>query len=412
MNHGNKLSINRNEKKRGFKAETEHHVFPHNPSIFRSKENMLQVKLPEIGEHKVIKPDSMKLTFNFAITGEDNDSWPVNNITLNLIRRITVKWDDQTLLETEGYDLYKTYKDLWLTTAQRDNMIRRGIQSVNLRKLRSGATSGVANEVDSQLAKIYENVYEIPLDFTFLSEQHPFYEYIHRNKITIDLYFNEPKLVINSTDKSAITDYQLTNIKLEYDTTTEPNLCNSIKQLSKANAYPYDYIIHKLQFIDKEDTSFSFTCNDRIQSLKGICMLFEIPSTDATRDAEYFYNPDITKVKITYDSVDKLFNQGFKPHLYFPEACKLFMNEAQKTNGISHINSTNFYTKYFSLCIDTRSTEDNTLHGSGLKLESTMTIDVSKNSTGKGKIFVHVYLLCDARYIMEDGRVTRVEYKF
>jgi hypothetical protein len=90
-----------------------------------------------------------------------------------------------------------------------NNLIRRGIQSTNLSKLRSKATSKSANETDSQLSRIFGNRYEIPLDFTFLTDQHPFYPYIYNEDITIDLYFQKPSLVINSGVTSVITDYKI-----------------------------------------------------------------------------------------------------------------------------------------------------------------------------------------------------------
>ena len=51
--------------------------------------------------------------------------------------------------------MFNSYKDLWLTSNQRANSIRRGIQSTKLSKLRSGATSGTAYAGDTRLKRIF-----------------------------------------------------------------------------------------------------------------------------------------------------------------------------------------------------------------------------------------------------------------
>ena len=51
--------------------------------------------------------------------------------------------------------------DLRLTSNQRVNAIRREVQSTNLLKLRSGATSGTAKTSDTRLTKIFGNKYEL-----------------------------------------------------------------------------------------------------------------------------------------------------------------------------------------------------------------------------------------------------------
>ena len=102
--------------------------------------------------------------------------------------------------------MLNSYKDLWLTSNQRANSIRRGIQSTNLSKLRSGATSGTAYANNTRLKRIFENKYELLLDCTFLTDQHPFYPYIYKENIEIDLYFQKSSLLINSTDAEVVTE--------------------------------------------------------------------------------------------------------------------------------------------------------------------------------------------------------------
>ena len=81
----------------------------------------------------------------------------------------------KSVLNINNYDVLNSYKDLWLTSNQRANSIRREIQSKNVSKLRSGATSGTANASDTRLKRIFGNKYELLLDCTFLTDQYPFH---------------------------------------------------------------------------------------------------------------------------------------------------------------------------------------------------------------------------------------------
>ena len=89
---------------------------------------MLSVELPKLAEYTLIVPGSMKTVFDLTITG-DKDSWFVNNISANLPGRMEIKWGSKSLLNTDKYHILKSYKDLWLTTNQRTNMLRNGISS-------------------------------------------------------------------------------------------------------------------------------------------------------------------------------------------------------------------------------------------------------------------------------------------
>ena len=63
---------------------------------------------------------------------------------------MTVKFAGEIVQDTDGYDLFKLYEDLFLTEKERENMTKEGIQSVDLAKIRCNAgdkkTSGVDEE--------------------------------------------------------------------------------------------------------------------------------------------------------------------------------------------------------------------------------------------------------------------------
>ena len=174
MKFGKYLSLARKERHPGgVKAERTHCSVNYNPSTLQSGQ-ILIIKIPSLAVNTLIVPGSIKLVFNINNTG-DTDSWFVNNLAANLINRNEIKWGTKSVLKINNYDVLNSYKDLWLTSNQRANSIRRGIQSTNLSKLRSGATSGTAIASDTRLKRIFGNKYELLLDCTFLTDQHPFY---------------------------------------------------------------------------------------------------------------------------------------------------------------------------------------------------------------------------------------------
>ena len=148
----------------------------------------------------------MKLVFNIIISG-DAGSWFIDNLAANLINRIEMKWGTKSVLNINNYDVLNSYKNLWLTSNQRANSIRRRIQLKKLSKLISGATSGTANASDTRLKRIFGNKYELLLDSKYLTDQHPFYPCIYKEDIKIDLNFEKSSLLINSTDAEVVFDY-------------------------------------------------------------------------------------------------------------------------------------------------------------------------------------------------------------
>lgn len=418
MNFGNKLSLNRKERiSGGVKAEKTHYAVNYNPSTLQSG-SMLMLKIPALAQNTLIVPGSMKLVFNITITGDD-ESWFVNNLASNLITRFEIKWGTKTILNINNFDVLQTYKDLWLTQHQRQNMIRQGIQSKSLSKLRSrpDKLNGAETAGDLQINRVFGNKYEIPLDCSFLTDQHPFYSYIYKEEIEIDLYFQKPNLIINSTEKETITDYNLSNISFEYDTIYEAHLASQIIQLSDTFGidYFYDYISHiGMNPINKSDLSFTLTVQDPRISVRGILMLFTLPPTPLLRDPENFYNPEITNVDITIDGItNKIFAQGFKEDRMWTEAKKYFLNESRKYDDQTFMSLNHFYghSKY-CLWIDMRSTEDNKLHGSGMTIRngSNIALKFTKNNTGSGLINVNTYLIADAYFTVKNRFITDPKY--
>ena len=78
----------------------------------------------------------------------------VNNVSRALVSRLKVKFAGEILIDTDSYDLFKLYEDLFLTQIERASMLKEGIQSEDLSKIRCNAgdkkTSGVDKEKKAQ----------------------------------------------------------------------------------------------------------------------------------------------------------------------------------------------------------------------------------------------------------------------
>ena len=59
------------------------------------------------------------------------------------------------------------------------------------------------------------------------------------------------------------------------------------------------------------DTHLTIRVNPQRRSLKGLLLLFINPYNPGARDSEHYFNPDITKVKVTVNGVpSRVYNEG------------------------------------------------------------------------------------------------------
>jgi hypothetical protein len=147
------------------------------------------------------------------------------------------------------------------TEEERNNKVFQGIQSSNLRKLRSGAVVAGASTDENMLKSVFVKKYKIPLDFDILSTHAPFYKFpIQEDIFEITL---APKEDVIVTDTTANMDYKLDNICLEYDTITNATIAREL-----ANHYNigfslyYDWIDYfKTTNIEANDTIINENIN-------------------------------------------------------------------------------------------------------------------------------------------------------
>ena len=117
--------------------------------------------------------------------------------------------------------------------------------------------------------------------------------------------------------------------------------------------------------MSKKDTTWKIDVNNlSVRSLQGLLLLFLDKRDDFANKNEEFYNPSIKKILTTINGMPhQLFAAGLQARDIYPEIEKYFYRE------YSNVTWEGFLTTKFGLWIDTRSSADNTLHGSGRTVE-------------------------------------------
>ena len=127
------------------KADRTVHRVTFNPNKASPGET-LYISVPKLNDEVVLVPGSLAVIFDLTVSGQANN-FLVNNVSRALVKKLTVKFAGEILQDTDGYDLFKLYEDLFLTEKERANRLSEGIQSEDLAKIRCNAgdkkTTGV-----------------------------------------------------------------------------------------------------------------------------------------------------------------------------------------------------------------------------------------------------------------------------
>ena len=134
--------------------------------------------------------------------------------------------------------------------------------------------------------------------------------------------------------------------------------------------------------MDKSNTLWNINLNVPARSMKGILMLFENVAAQQPfdRNTEAFYNPQITKVEVTIEGIpNQHYSQGMRTYLMWDEAKKYFSPGSKrhpdegtvaKDLALADVNLGAFLTSKYSLWLDLRTSDDDSLHGSGRRIEN------------------------------------------
>ena len=122
--------------------------------------------------------------------------------------------------DTNGYDIFKTFEDLFLSVYERDEMLMEGIQSTKLCKILSNsgdmATSSSAVDAENKLEAVYKMKYKINLDHQILTSSGVFYPQALDKDLILELTLAPASQVVRGTDTSKLV-YKLKNFQLEYE---------------------------------------------------------------------------------------------------------------------------------------------------------------------------------------------------
>ena len=415
--YGEKLNPYRKIREpRGVKGIRQSVVITNNPSTIDQNQQLL-VRFPNLSSNDVIVPGTVRLAFEIELDSKDQNATVYQNIGRAIIKKTTIRISGNEIMSIDDSDIYHCYIDLWKTPYERANMAYQGIGKDNMLKHRVGAGDKSSDKEDEAIADAYKNRFCIPLDFEILETHMPFYQAGLGDKLEYELIFNDYNNVINSTD--LVSKYIIKNICLEFDMVSDAELARQIRQqVSGKMVILYDRILrHRKITKNKSDTLWNINLNIPSRSMKGILMLFEDPERTST---ESYFNPKITKVEVTIEGVpNQLYSQGMKAYQQWDEINRFFaLNSKKDVNLLKQISCTNtilekYLTTNYALWLDLRSTDDNSLHGSGRRIENAsegITIQITKDAGNDKPINIYLFVIQDAQINFEDGRFKEVNY--
>ena len=376
----------------------------------------LYVHVPKLNKNEVIVPGSLGLRFDIDLAGGHANNYLVQNVSRALVSKMVVKFAGTILQDTDGYDLFQIYEDLFLSQEQRDDMVLEGIQSVDLCKIRSNAgdkkTSGV--DTENALNENFGTKYYIWLDHEILTDHGVFYPQALYNDLVFELTLAGAGQVVKGSDPAKLK-YKLTNIQLEYEMIHSKQLAqeaNSEYSSGKYFLYDHVHLEKTIPFSKGTQARLNIKVNAQRMSLKAILLLFTEPYNAGARDSEKYVFPDLKKVKVTINgSPSMLYNEGIVSTDLWREARRFFVREKNKTE---HMNLKLFLAgDRFGLLIDLRSMADRSMHGSGTRLVNTtdgVQLELERKASGSGNINCQVFVISDAQFDILGRQLDGVHY--
>ena len=378
----------------------------------------LYVHVPKLAENEVIVAGSLALVFNInlKVTGAHANNYLVQNVSRALVDKFVVKFAATTIQDTDGYDMYKIFEDPFIPLHKRANMLSEGIQSLNLCRIRSGAgdkkTSGV--DAENALNAVYGSKYRINLDHPILTDHGVFYPQALYNDLVFELTLAPAGQVVNGSDSSKLG-YKLENIQLEYEVIQSKTLADeALSTYRSGKEFAYDLVMREkvVPIIRGSDTRLNLRVNPQRKSLKGILLLFINLYTAGARNSENYFNPDITKVKVTVNGVpNRVYNEGISGIDMWNELIRHFNPHS---GGWPNMTRSNYLTaNKFGLWIDLRSMADTTMHGNGQRMVNTqdgVQLEIERTASGSGTTNCYIFTVSDSQMNIMGQQLESVQY--
>ena len=416
---------------KGTKGTRQKVIVTHNPSEIDQAQEML-VRFPNLGSDDVIIPGTANISFNIELTSAvDPNRTLVSNIGRAIIKKLAVKFEENEIMSVDNFDVFACFRDLWKTKSEKRNAIHQGIISndgcmENCIKLRINAgDKNASNAQDKAIADAYGNKFIISLDFEMSDSAAPYYQAGLGNRLCYELTFNDYNRVTKCTTSPKAPDakYKITDISLEYDIATQPDLERSIRSEYQHMALLYDRVLrHRKIRINKKDTVWNWAFNTPCKSLKGILILFEEEGS-YTRDTSKFYNPKIKKVSVIVEGKpNQLYAQGMRSFEQYDKICKYFAegkqrdndaNEIQKHLQLYNLSLGEYLVNKYGLWLDFRRIDENELHETGRRIENAsegITLQIEKKEESAGALNACIYLIMDAQLNIQNGAYVSAVY--
>ena len=379
----------------------------------------LYVSVPKLAVNEVIVAGSLALVFNInlKLTGAHNNNFLVNNVARALVDKLVVKFAANTVQDMDSYDIYKTFEDLFLSVDERANMLREGIQSVDLNRIRCNSgdkkTSGV--DAENALNAVYGTKYRINLDHPILTAHGVFYPQALHNDLVFELTLAPAHSVVKGATSSNVLGYKLENIQMEYEVIRSKTLADeATSTYNSGKEFAYDHVMRErvVPITRASDTHLNLRVNPQRRSLKGILLLFISQYTPGNRDSEYYFNPDITKVAVTVNGVpNRVYNEGISGSDMWEELTRHFK---PSTNGRPNMTLAKYLTdNKFGLWIDLRSMADTAMHGNGQRLVNTqdgVQLEITRKASGSGTTYCYIFTVSDAQMNIMGQQLESITY--
>jgi len=168
--------------------------------------NTLYVYVPKLNKNEVLVPGSVALVFDIDLAGGHANNFLVQNVMLALVDRLVVWFAGRTLQDTVGYDMYKTFKDVFLSQEERDNRILEGIRSEDLCKICSevGDEKNSGVDAEEKLTEVYGKKYRIRLDNQILTDHGVFYPQALYNDLKFEVKLAQAIHVVKGSDTTQL----------------------------------------------------------------------------------------------------------------------------------------------------------------------------------------------------------------
>ena len=106
-------------KARGIKGTRQKVIVTHNPSEI-DQNQLLLVRLPNLGSDDVIVPGMANLSFNIELSSKtDPNRKLVSNIGA-IVKKLAVKFEENEILSIDDFDVFACCRDLWKMKSEKE----------------------------------------------------------------------------------------------------------------------------------------------------------------------------------------------------------------------------------------------------------------------------------------------------